>query len=189
MIRLLALALLVGCGGADDDALPTPEPTRIVLPEPRVTPPPRSPQPVVTPDILLRDVAPAHEFDPEPLGDLKPLLPGRWRLLPDARKLRQLERAKELMANKPDMPEARQIVAALDTVMSMELVVKDGRLRFTMPVAQAAHPYSVTRDDDPELDVQLHGPNNRKEDLYFVFEARDRLVLTRGRESLRFERL
>jgi hypothetical protein len=182
MRLLLILALLGACAPAAPD-LP-PEPLETPTPERVLLPPPPRPAPAPIPE----DVPEAHEFDPEALGDLTPLLPGRWQLVPDGRKLREYERAKALLARRPDQAQAAQIVAALETVMSMELVVQGGRLRFTMPAAQAAHPYTVVRDRDPELDVELQGPKGQTEALHFVFEARDRLVLERGRESLTFER-
>ncbi len=184
---LLLAAALCACSSPPPEPEPTPAraPRLEIPPKPAPTPP----RPVVTPSILLRDVPPAHEFDPEPLGELAPLLPGRWQLVPDARKMREFERARELLEQHPERPEAAQIVAALETVMAMELRVADGRLRFSMPAAQAAHPYRVTEDRDPDLRVELQGPNGNTEALHFVFEARDRLTLERGRDRLTFERL
>ncbi len=186
MSAALLILLLAGCS-EPPPAEPTPAPPRLVHEQP--TPPPRQPRPVVTPDILMPDLPPAQEFDPEPLGELALLLPGRWQLVPDAKKRRELERAKDFLDRYPDRAEAAQVVQALETVMAMELIIGDGRLRFTMPVAQAAHPYKVVRDDDPELRIELQGPGGKNEAISFVFEARDRIQLERGRDSLTFERL
>jgi hypothetical protein len=186
-MRWLLLLMIVGCSTTVPEE-PAPAPTRILM-EPESTPPPRIPKPVVTPDILMRDPPPAQEFDPEPLGDLSKLLPGRWQLVPDARKQRELQRAQDFLLQHPDRPEAANVVAALETVMAMELRVHKGTLRFSMPAAQAAHPYKVLRDDDPDLDIELQGPNGKKEPIHFVFEARDRITLERGRDHLTFERL
>lgn len=179
------LGLLVACSQPPAPPAPTPRPARVLLED---APPPR-PRPVVTPAILMPEVPPAHEFDPEPLGALAPLLPGRWRLVPDGKKQREMQRALDYLERHPDRAEAAQVVAALETVMAMELVVGQGRLRFTMPAAQAAHPYEVLRDDDPDLRIELQGPRGKKEPISFVFEARDRIVLERGRDALTFERL
>ena len=186
LVLLTLLVLLTACSEPVEPPAPTPAPARLLLEE-EVPPPP--PRPVVTPEILMPAVPPAHEFDPEPLGSLAPLLPGRWRLVPDRKKQREMERALEYLREHPERPEAAQVVAAMETVMAMELVVGKDHLRFSMPAAQAAHPYLVVRDDDPDLRIELQGPNGNNESISFVFEARDRIVLERGRDALTFERL